>query len=618
MTNRKKRNRKQELRRRSETIKARKKSAVTDIVSDISTASSWRDAIGEQEESARSVPPDHKAPSRSDWAGPVGAVGAYIRGESKSTLETYRIQPNLVVEHRNLEEDTARGGYATRQLFELVQNSADALAGSSGGRIQIRLTPTHLYCADEGHPIDLDGVRALMFSRLSSKRGTEEIGRFGLGFKSLLGVTDTPEFFSRSGSFRFDRGKAAELIQPIAPSVKRFPVLRLPEAIYPWPEMTNDPILREFMCWAMNIVRLPLKPQAVQTLDQQFRDFPPEFLLFVDHVSQLVLQNDVQGNTRTFSLRHKDNLYILNDGENLTRWMITKVIHSLSPDAQSDRRSLDDGSEVPIAWAAPLERLNEPGRFWAYFPTMTTSLLAGILNAPWKTNEDRQNLLPGFYNDELIDAAAAMVAQTLHLLSTDSDPAKHLDALPRRRESGDSEHSDWLRSQLELELQGRPLVPDQDGSLRKVGEVSYPPGLTQPGRWETVAPYERWAASSERPRDWLHHSALRRERLARIVSYSELKWKNSVPQATVRRWLEAIVQSAKSQQAATSSFTTLSNSLSVSSTLDEATFQESAKAELQIAQSSMAAIQTAILIPKSLRESADLGNIVLTSRWEMG
>ena len=224
MTNRNKRNRRKQLRQMSEAIKARKKSASTNIVSDISTASSWRDTIGEQEGSARSVPPNTKTPSRSDWAGPVGEIGAYIREESEKTLESYRKQPNYVIEHANLEEDTARGGYATRQLFELVQNSADALAESNGGRIRIRLTPTHLYCADEGQPINSDGVRALMFSHLSNKRGTAEIGRFGLGFKSMLGVTDTPEFFSRSGSFRFDRDRAAALIQPIAPTAERYPV----------------------------------------------------------------------------------------------------------------------------------------------------------------------------------------------------------------------------------------------------------------------------------------------------------------------------------------------------------------------------------------------------------
>ena len=164
--------------------------------------------------------------SPSDWAGPSDSIGTYIVAESGGTLKAYRSQPNLVDEHANLEEDTARGGYSHRQLFELVQNGADALAGSSGGRIWVELTSTHLYCADEGRAIDPAGVTALMFSHLSPKRGTAEIGRFGLGFKSVLGVTDTPEFFSRSGSFRFDRERAASLIRPIAPDAGRYPVLR--------------------------------------------------------------------------------------------------------------------------------------------------------------------------------------------------------------------------------------------------------------------------------------------------------------------------------------------------------------------------------------------------------
>ena len=72
---------------------------------------------------------------------------------------------------------------------------------------------------------------------------------------------------------------------------------------------------------------------------------------------------------------------------------------------------------MPICWAAPLDRLDRPGHFWAFFPTHTASLVAGILNAPWKTNEDRQNLLPGRYNEELIEAAASMIAGGLPTLA---------------------------------------------------------------------------------------------------------------------------------------------------------------------------------------------------------
>ena len=193
------------------------------------------------------------------------------------------------------------------------------------------------------------------------------------------------------------------------------------------------------------MIRLPLISGANQVIERQIRDFPPEFLLFVEHVSQLVLQSTESQEIRTLVLSREGDEFLLDEGTRLTRWRVIKGIHSLSPDAMSDRRSLDDTNEVPVAWAAPIEKLNEPGRFWAFFPTLTTSLLSGILNAPWKTNEDGQNLLPGIYNDELIDAAAKMVVDALPALATRDDPARHLDALPRRFEPGDSEHSSRLR-----------------------------------------------------------------------------------------------------------------------------------------------------------------------------
>ena len=155
------------------------------------------------------------------WVGPDGDLGRYIAEESRGSLDAYCAQPNLVDEHANEEQDAAHGGYQHRQLFELVQNSADALWIDAGtrevgdraptggrGRIEVCLTGKYLYCADDGEPIDADGVKALMFSRLSPKRGTSRIGTFGLGFKAVLGVSDAPGFFSRSGSFRFDRARS--------------------------------------------------------------------------------------------------------------------------------------------------------------------------------------------------------------------------------------------------------------------------------------------------------------------------------------------------------------------------------------------------------------------------
>ena len=236
------------------------------------------------------------------WRGPANPLGRFVRDETSRTLNAYRAQPHLVAEHANQEGDTAHRDHAHRQLYELVQNSADALSHADTGRsILVRLTERFLYCADDGKAIDEEGVKDLMFAHMPSRRSTSEIGRFGTGFKSVLGVTDSPEFFSRSGSIRFDKNQAAERISRIVPEAERCPALRLPESIDPHTEAAEDDDLHEFMSWATNIVRLPLKADAFEDLARQIGEFPPEFLLFAPHVRYLTLECS-SGDSREFTL----------------------------------------------------------------------------------------------------------------------------------------------------------------------------------------------------------------------------------------------------------------------------------------------------------------------------
>ncbi|MYA04017.1 MAG: DEAD/DEAH box helicase [Caldilineaceae bacterium SB0664_bin_22] len=494
---------------------------------------------------------------QSDWQPMDGDLGSYIQDRTQRTLNSYHQQPDLVEEHANLEHDTARGGYAHRQLFELIQNSTDALADSTGGRISLKLTHTHLYCADDGQAMSQEGVRALMFSHLSPKRSTAEIGRFGMGFKAVLGVTDSPEFFSRSGSFRFDRTEASKLIQQFVPNAEHCPVLRLPYPMDPWTEMEQDADLQGFMAWATNIVRLPLLPSAFDDLAEQCETFRAEFLLFVGHVARLTIRTG--GDERVIRVqRGDDEDYTLLDGDKKSQWKLYSTVHELSDEARADSRNLDDAGEVPIVWAAPLNQYMQ-GEFWAFFPTLTKSLLNGILNAPWKTNEDRQNLLEGVFNDELIGAAAELVAVSIADLSSADDPGSHLDVLPRRPEPGDNPHCNLLRDWLYSELAGQPIVPDQHGTLRQPDQLHYQPADLVTSRTFALEALAAWADYEHRPTDWLHHSALRWDRLPRCEwlhafaveqDDESIEWNPNednwtLPRVVVGRWLEALVQAAE-------------------------------------------------------------------------
>ena len=159
-------------------------------------------------------------------------LAARIRERAQVCLDSYRVDPLLVEEHANIELATSEGGYGRRQLYELIQNAADALINDPGGAVHVVLTGSALYCANEGAPIDLDGADALLRSHVSRKRGAE-IGRFGLGFKSVLEVTDRPEFYSRSGSFGWNARSSEVLIREIVPDAVRTPRLRIAEPLDP-------------------------------------------------------------------------------------------------------------------------------------------------------------------------------------------------------------------------------------------------------------------------------------------------------------------------------------------------------------------------------------------------
>ena len=471
---------------------------------------------------------------KSVWAPADGPLGRCIQTETQSTLNAYRSKPILIARDANIENSIARGGYAHEQLRELIQNSADALLDSSGGRISLKLTDTHLYCADDGQAIGQQNVRELLVSHMSSKRGTDKIGRFGLGFKSVLGVTEAPEFFSQSGSFRFDRAEAEKRIRSEVPGTGPCPTLVLAFPMNPLYEMERDADLCAFMGWATNIVRLPLRTGAFEELAEQCETFQAEFLLLTKHVSQITIQTGED--ERLIHVQREAGIHTLFDGTEQSQWKVYSTVHELSDEAQADRP--DDGRNASINWAVPIDGKVE-GKFWAYFPTQTASLLNGILNAPWKTSDDRQNLLKGVYNDELIGATAKLVATSIADLSSHEDPSRHLDALPRRYETGDNEHNTLLRNLLNRALRDRPIVPDQQGELRKLDELNFQPKFLT--RQHTAETLEIWESFSHRPANWLHHSALTQNRLATIERLSG----TPLLKVEVSEWLEQLVQAAQ-------------------------------------------------------------------------
>lgn len=467
------------------------------------------------------------------WAGSASEVAHRVETESTRWLAAYREQPRLVEEHANIERDAAEGGYGRRQIFELIQNGADALVETTGGRIQLVLTEDSLYCANEGDPIDVDGVDAILSSHVSRKRG-HEIGRWGLGFKSVLGVTNRPEFFSRAGSFGFDGDEASKRIRAVVDQAERTPVLRVAQVLDPVSAATDDAVLRELMSWATTVVVLPLEKASSWLADDIRRNFPAEFLLFSSHVSNLILEDRTAGFIREITLRPAgDGVVELEEGSNLSSWRLFERLHSPSPEARKDGGELVDRPQAIVAWAVPVRGRAGRGKFWAFFPTKDETLVSGIINAPWKTHSDRHNLLEGFYNTELLNAAVApLVVASLGRLVDPADPGRVLDVMPGRKDESPNWADRILHEGIYASAAVSPSLPDQDGQLAVPSSLFlHPAGISREA-------LDLWNSSTARPRDWCHPSIETRERRYRAELLVTAAGR--APSSLVE-WLEALV-----------------------------------------------------------------------------
>jgi len=471
------------------------------------------------------------------WAGLDSDVARYVAKVSEANLRAYAAQPLLVREHAQIELHTAQGGYGRRQIYELIQNGADELIDVGRGRIQLLLTRDYLYCANEGDVLDVDGVESLLSSHISTKRGSE-IGRFGLGFKSVLGVSDHPEVFSRTGSFEFDALVAEARIREVVPHADATPALRYGIPVDPYESAATDPMLKEMMTWASTVIRLRRTQPETTWLSADIRAFPSEFLVFSPHVSLLTLDDRVTGVHREVSLEVSGQTYKVIEGTSQSTWKVFERAYSPSPAARAEAGELANRDHLPLMWAVPVEGRSRPGEFWAFFPTTYVTTLSGILNAPWKTNEDRQNLLTGIFNDELIDVAAELVVDSLTELVEEDDPARYIDLLPARGR----ETRGWADARLTTKVyelgQSRPSVPDQLGRLRPPGYLKLHPADIPRDVLDL------WAANPARPVDWCHPSIESRERRPRV----ERLMQNTLPHETVARWLKALVGEATSGQ----------------------------------------------------------------------
>ena len=320
--------------------------------------------------------------------------------------------------------------YHGRFLIELLQNAADAWNAGAGGersRIEIAIAEGPvLLVANEGESFPASVViKSLGHIGRSTKTEGKAIGHKGIGFKSVLEMSATPEIYSGLGSaepelaVRFDPREALEKIHEASPDwptlaadhiseadgneLALVPVLQFPMWVDTLPADVRDLAERGFE----TVIRIPfdddLRPDSaldeekwLSTVRHAIEGVSDEMLLLLGAFEEVIIDDRLGGTKRVIRPAWEES-QTLADGTTREQVVVSRE-HEVSTRWLLFRRKLPDFEDLAGEVLAGARLGDEPGRpivasaegepsapFYLFFPTKIRSGLPFLSTATLKS-----------------------------------------------------------------------------------------------------------------------------------------------------------------------------------------------------------------------------------------
>ena len=344
-------------------------------------------------------------------------------------------------------------------IIELLQNAEDAVGKRptdwDGARtISFNITENSVEVSHFGRPFDEADVKGIVITLTSTKEGDfNAIGKFGVGFKSVYSITDRPEIHSGEEHFAIE-----DRLRPVGIS----------------PDLEHNP--------EHTIFRLPLNDRGQdgkQDVIDRLSNLGPETLLFLRHIDNIAWKastgqkgklrrrtETLRQNVRKVSITHED---VTGQVQSCQRWLVF---------SRSVRNGGVPAGYVEVAFQLSeqsyegIQRLGE-SLLTVFFPTIVETGLGFLIQGPFRTTPNRENVPPADdWNKILMDEAAALIPDALRWLKSNRLlDGRVLDGFPIRDSYYQDERYCPLYDATKIALETQSLLPCVDGSYHPAKET---------------------------------------------------------------------------------------------------------------------------------------------------
>lgn len=317
---------------------------------------------------------------------------------------------------------------STHFVYELIQNAEDALSRrykaspdcNLPNSIEFNLFKDKLELRHFGQPFDESDVKAISDVLKGTKTDDEQqIGRFGIGFKSVYAFTSTPEIHSGTEHFLLTEFIKIEEVseRKIAEGETLF--------IFPFNHHKESP------------------EKTYRAIREKFLDLDATTILFLRNLSKIswFTEDGQKGSISKFSDHLTRNCTKVRfvEGNRETSWIVFSRTSSENKKLKAEvafklnREGLDDQEKIVPIIQSPLI---------AFLPTELKTNLRFLVNGPYLTTPARDNILKKEESNNLLIQLTAELVSEIPLMLKGDDVLKKLNllnldfyrALPIRRE----------------------------------------------------------------------------------------------------------------------------------------------------------------------------------------
>ena len=288
----------------------------------------------------------------------------------------------------------------THFIFEVLQNAEDALKrrGELPGKrsVAFSLTADALTISHYGKPFNEADVRGVCGIGESTKKLTD-IGRFGIGFKSVYAFTDTPEIHSGEEHFAIDS--------------------------YVWPRsVATKPLASE-----ETQIHIPFKGSEESAKDEVLEGLQrigPRTLLFLREIDEISWS--VDGKAYGHYLRSNEKVPVSGArkvqiiGQSDAKTEVTEEWLVFSREVFHDEGS---AGYVEIAFRlgsnneGPSVQSVDDSKLVVFFPTVLSTYLGFLVQGPYRTTPSRDNVPQRDpWNQHLVNETAILLTNSLESL----------------------------------------------------------------------------------------------------------------------------------------------------------------------------------------------------------